>query len=73
MLQLVHLSRKSEVQQAAFRATGADDWNCFWENLGRELDQLDLQALRNEAEFWEGTEDCQPKKFHIAILRQCAA
>jgi SAM-dependent methyltransferase len=58
-------------QRAAFRATGADDWNGFWENLGRELGHLDLQALRNEAEFWEGTEDGQPKQFHIAVLRQC--
>ncbi len=58
-------------QQEAFRATGADDWNGFWEKLGRELGQLDLQALRNEAEFWEGTEDGQPKQFHIAVLRQC--
>jgi len=58
-------------QRAAFRATGADDWNGFWEKLGRELGQLDLKALRNEAEYWEGTEDGQPKQFHIAVLRRC--
>ncbi|NQT83151.1 class I SAM-dependent methyltransferase [bacterium] len=60
-----------EKHQKAFRKTGADDWNGFWEDLGRELNRLDLLALRNEAAFWEGTEDGQPKRFHIGQLERC--
>jgi len=58
-------------QQAAFRATKADDWNGFWEKLGRELGQLDLAALRNEPHFWEGTDDGQAKQFQVARLQDC--
>ena len=60
-----------ERQRAAFRATNAHDWNGFWEALGREVSQMDLPALRNAAAFWEGTDDGQPRLFHIAQLRQC--
>ena len=59
-------------QQAAIRAVRGDDWDGYWENLGRELGQLDLQALRNEAEYWEGTDGGQPKQVHITVLRQCS-
>jgi len=57
-------------QRTAFRESGADDWDAFWDSLGRELYQLDLQQLRNEAEYWEGSDDGQPKRFHIDVLRE---
>jgi cyclopropane fatty-acyl-phospholipid synthase-like methyltransferase len=57
-------------RQAAFRATKADNWNGFWEALGRAVGQMDLAALRNVNHFWEGTDDGQPKVFHLTALRQ---
>ena len=58
-------------QQTAFHKSGADDWDAFWDSLGRELGKLDLRELRNEAEYWEGSDDGQPKRFHIDVLREC--
>ncbi len=58
-------------RQAAFRATKADDWNGFWEALGRAVNQLDLAGLRNVNHFWEGTDDGQPTEFHLTALRRC--
>jgi trans-aconitate methyltransferase len=58
-------------RQAAFRATKADDWSGFWEALGRAVAQLDLAALRNANHFWEGTDDGQPKVFHLTALQKC--
>ena len=58
-------------QKAAFGQSGADDWDAFWDGLGREVGQLDLLELRNEAEYWEGSDDGQPKQFHLDVLRKC--
>ena len=58
-------------QRTAFQETGADDWHAFWDGLARELGQVDLQELRNIDEYWEGTEDGQPRQFHIDALQQC--
>lgn len=58
-------------RQAAFSATGADDWNGFWESLGHAVGRLDLAKLRNVNHFWEGTDDGQPEKFHLSALRRC--
>lgn len=58
-------------QQRAFRESGAEDWDAFWDGLGRELGQLGLGELRNEAEYWEGSDDGQPKPFHLSLLRDC--
>lgn len=57
-------------QQAAFRETGADDWNGFWQSLAVKLGQPNLQASLGETKIWEGTDDGQPKQFHISVLRQ---
>jgi SAM-dependent methyltransferase len=58
-------------QQEAFRASAAHDWDAFWEGLGRELGQSSLRELRHEAEYWEGSDDGQPKRLHIDVLREC--
>lgn len=58
-------------QQAAFRVTGADDWNGFWQRLAEELGQPVLQLLQGETNIWEGTDDGQPKQFQINTLWQC--
>ena len=54
-------------QQAAFGATGADNWDGFWQSLRRELEQSDL----HETELWEGTDDGLPRQFHIEALQAC--
>jgi len=58
-------------QQTAFRQLRADDWDAFWDALGGELGQLDLRELRNAAEYWEGSDDGQPRQVHIDLLREC--
>lgn len=58
-------------QEAAFRESGADDWDAFWDRLGHEVGQVDLRELRNADEYWEGSDDGHPKSFHIESLRQC--
>ncbi len=58
-------------QQVAFRVWGADEWDTFWDGLGRELGRPDLQELRDEAEYWEGSDEGQLKQFHIDVLREC--
>ncbi len=60
-----------ERQQTAFRATGADTWDGFWQRLATELNRPDLSTLRDEAYLWEGSDDGLPKGFHIAALREC--
>lgn len=57
-------------QQAAFQAAEADDWDRFWQKLSAKLDQPNLQALLDEIGIWEGTDDGQPKHFHITELQQ---
>jgi ubiquinone/menaquinone biosynthesis C-methylase UbiE len=54
-------------QQAAFGATGADNWDGFWQSLRRELEQPDV----HETELWEGTDDGLPRQFHIEALQAC--
>jgi ubiquinone/menaquinone biosynthesis C-methylase UbiE len=56
-----------EKQQAAFGATGADNWDGFWQSLRRELEQSDV----HETELWEGTDDGLPRQFHIEALQAC--
>ena len=56
---------------AAFRATKADRWDGFWQELGRELSQAGLPALRNEVESWEGNEDGHPRQFQMTTLEEC--
>lgn len=58
-------------RQEAFSTTGADDWNGFWESLGHAVGRQDLAKLRNVNHFWEGTDDGQPRQFHLASLREC--
>lgn len=58
-------------QQTAFRESGADDWDAFWDKVGFEARQADLAALRNADEYWEGSEDGQPKQCHFDALRDC--
>ncbi|HEX7594030.1 MAG TPA: class I SAM-dependent methyltransferase [Anaerolineae bacterium] len=58
-------------QQAAFRAAGTDDWNGFWQSLAAKLGQPDVQALLGETTIWEGSDDGQPKPFHISVLQEC--
>jgi hypothetical protein len=58
-------------QQVAFRVRGADGWDAFWDCLGRELGRPDLQELRGEAEYWEGSDDGQSKRFHMDVLQEC--
>jgi SAM-dependent methyltransferase len=68
----VHYRKALHVdQQSAFCAWRADDWNGFWRSLSRELGQTDLLAQRSEAELWEGTDDGQPRQFHVTALREC--
>ncbi len=57
-------------QQAAFRETGAEDWDGFWQSLAVQLGQRNLQGLLGETNTWEGTDDGQPKQFHMSALRQ---
>lgn len=59
-----------KTREAASSATGADDWNGFWESLGHAVGRLDLAKLRDVNHFWEGTDDGQPKEFHLSALRQ---
>jgi len=58
-------------QETAFRATGADDWDGFWQALAGALRPLSLQDLWREMDLWEGTDDGHPKQFHLDALRQC--
>ena len=58
-------------QETAFRESGADNWDAFWSGLGRELGQPVLWGLRNEAEYWEGSEDGYSKQYHVEMLRGC--
>jgi ubiquinone/menaquinone biosynthesis C-methylase UbiE len=58
-------------QRAALSTTNADDWDGFWEALSREMGQSDLLAQHNQAEIWEGSEDGQPRQFHLDALRAC--
>ncbi|MBI5043359.1 MAG: class I SAM-dependent methyltransferase, partial [Nitrospirae bacterium] len=58
-------------QQTAFRETGADDWDGFWQSLATELGKPDSQTLRGERNIWEGNDDGQPRQFHINTLQQC--
>ena len=58
-------------QRAALHTANADDWDGFWQALSREMGQSDLLAQHNEAEIWEGSEDGQPRQFHLDTLRAC--
>ena len=58
-------------QEAAFAESGADDWDAFWDKLGCEMGEMDLRELRNTDEYWEGSDDGQPKQFHMDALRKC--
>jgi ubiquinone/menaquinone biosynthesis C-methylase UbiE len=73
----IHYRQMLQVnQRAAFREMKADDWEGFWQSLGKELGRPDLQApdsqvSQEETGIWEGTDDGLPKQFHINALRQC--
>ena len=56
-------------RQAAFSAASADDWDGFWTELGRELGRPELLESANAAEYWEGSDDGQPRELHLADLR----
>ena len=58
-------------REAAFRASPAERWNEFWNNLDRELAELDLADLRKADRYWEGSDDGQPLDFHLSALRDC--
>jgi SAM-dependent methyltransferase len=60
-----------ERQEGAFRATGADDWDGFWEALRKELRRVGFPELRSETESWEGSEDGRPRQFCLDSLRGC--
>lgn len=70
-LQARYRQMLGEQQDAAFQATGADDWDGFWQNLTQAVGQAELSALYHGDELWEGTDDGQPKAFHIAALQEC--
>jgi SAM-dependent methyltransferase len=55
-------------QRAAFQATGADDWDGYWEALGRAIGQPDLRQRRERPDHWEGLDDGQPRRFHLEAL-----
>ncbi len=56
-------------QQAAFRATKADDWEGFWQKLAEELGAPNIASVRDISECWEGTDDGQPMQFHLTALQ----
>lgn len=58
-------------QRAALNTTNADDWDGFWQALSRELGQSDLLAQYDQAEIWEGSDDGQPRRFHLETLLAC--
>ncbi|MGD8239180.1 MAG: class I SAM-dependent methyltransferase [Armatimonadota bacterium] len=58
-------------RQAAFRESGALHWDAFWDELSRELRRPDLQELRNEADYWDGSDDGETRRAHLATLREC--
>jgi len=58
-------------QQVALRAARTDDWNGFWQGLAAKLGQPNVQALLGETSIWEGSDDGQPKPFHISVLQEC--
>ncbi|MHC4441886.1 MAG: class I SAM-dependent methyltransferase [Planctomycetota bacterium] len=58
-------------QKADFDATGADDWDSFFQSLAVQLGQKDLNTIRPETDIWEGTEDGQPKQFHMNTMHDC--
>ncbi|MFH1737782.1 MAG: class I SAM-dependent methyltransferase [bacterium] len=57
-------------QREAFRREKADDWNGFFAKLAAESTRFALMALRNLDEIWEGTEEGQPRQFHLEALRR---
>jgi len=56
-------------QEAAFRASGAEKWDAFWEALGRDLTGFDIEKLRRQEAYWEGDEDGLTKAVHEVLLR----
>ncbi|HUT74816.1 MAG TPA: methyltransferase domain-containing protein [Armatimonadota bacterium] len=61
----------STAREAAFSAASADDWDGFWNELARDLGDSEMLAVRKATEYWEGSEDGQPRQFHVSALRQC--
>ena len=59
-----------EWQQANF-AAGAEGWDGFWHGLEVAWGQPDLFTQREEAEYWEGSDDGLPRQFHLDTLRAC--
>ncbi|MBN1877763.1 MAG: class I SAM-dependent methyltransferase [Anaerolineae bacterium] len=59
-----------EWQQANFD-TGVEDWDGFWQGFEAAVNQPELFAQREEVEYWEGSDDGNPKLFHITTLREC--
>ncbi len=55
-------------QRAAFQATGADDWDGYWEALGHAIGQPDLRHRRERPDHWEGLDDGHPCRFHLEAL-----
>ncbi len=58
-------------QEMAFRETGALTWDAFWHGLQKELGAPALYTSRNEAEYWEGTDDGYSLRFHVDALGEC--
>jgi SAM-dependent methyltransferase len=69
-MQARHRAMLLQEQETAFRETGALTWDAFWEELGRELGQGQLDGACDEAGFWEGSGDGYPLQFHLDALSE---
>lgn len=58
-------------RDSAFRASGAEKWTPFWQNLHQQLARSDISSLPDARDYWEGSDDGQPESVHRQALQQC--